>query len=265
MKNKLKNITNSTLDELLVNEVVLPSAYLQCFDKYARFLNISIDNSDFEKELNKVLLEDYNMVNNYVNKAIRSIDSVVTITQEAQKAMQDTNESTLKKLYEQISVLKDELEDITKEIYIDPLTKIYNKKWFYHKFLSKGSKYKDNSTVILLDICDYEYIAKKYNKLIANNLIVFIIKYLQKILTEEFVDFDFIRYLDNKFIIAIKDKNDLSSINSFIESIKIYLISTTLRSTSGVIIKPNFKYSMVVAHKGGYFHDSLEILLENLK
>ncbi len=265
MKNKLKKITNSTLDELLGNEIILPSNYFQCFDKYAKTLNVPLDDNNFEKELNKVLLEDYNTINSYAKETLKSIDMAAELTQEARKAIKNKNESTLKSLYNQISVLKDELENITKEVYTDHLTKVYNKKWFYHKFLSSDATYKKDSTLVLVNICDYKYITEKYNRLIANNLLIFITKYLKKKLNEEFTDFDFIRYLDNKFVISINDSSDLTTINSFMKNMKIHLINTTLKSTSGVIIKPNFKYSINVAHKDTCFHDSLEILLGNLK
>ncbi len=262
MKNRLKHITNSTVNELLCKEVILPSTYFQCFDKYARKVDISLDSKSFEKELNELILEEYNTINDYVNEAVKSIDLAATLTKEAQKAIKNNNTLVLKNLYEQIQKLQVQLEDITKNIYTDHLTKAHNKKWLYHKYLSKEANFVDDAIVVLINVKDYDYIIQTYNRLIGDNLLIFITKYLQEKTKEESIKSEIVRYLNDKFLLLIK-KEEISTIENILNNIKTFLIETTLKSNSGIMIKPTFNFSLMKVKKEESFHTCLEILLRS--
>ena len=264
MKDKLKQITNSTVNELLNKEIILPSSYFECFDKHAKTLDIELNNEDFEKELSELILEEYNTINEYVNNAVESIDTAANLTKEAQEAIKKNNTLALKNLYEQIKKLQNELEDITKNIYTDYLTKIHNKKWLYHKGLSKEANFKEDLLFVLIDVNDYEYINQTYNRLIANNLLIFVTKYIQEKFKEESIDFELVRYLNNKFVLMIKN-DEIKNIKLILNNIKTYLIDTTLKSNSGVIIKPSFNFSMSKVKKEESFHSCLEVLFKKLQ
>jgi len=264
MKTKLKEITDSTVTELLSNEIILPSNYFQCFDKHAKTIDVNIDSESFEKELSELILDEFNEINKYVNDAVRTIDTAASVTLEAQKAIKDNNTLVLKNLYGQIKELQSELKDITDNIYKDYLTKVNNKKWLYHKFLSKDARYKEDNHIILIDVADYDYIADTYNKLISNNLLVFISKYLLNKLNEENLDFEISRYLTSKFIISVKN-DEISHLETIIDTISKVLYNTTLKSNSGVMIKPTFEFSIIKVTKDDSFHESLDTLIRNIE
>lgn len=263
MKAKLKEITDSTVSELLCNEIILPSNYFQCFDKHAKTIDINMDSESFEKELSELILDEFNTINKYVNDAVKTIDIAAGVTLDAQEAIKENNTLVLKNLYEQIKTLQKELSDITDNVYKDYLTKVHNKKWIYHKFLTKEITYKEDTSIILIDILDYKYISTTYNKLISNNLLVFISKYLKNKFTEEDYDFEISRYLTNKFIISVKN-NDLLQLETLMSTITSVLYNTTLKSNSGVMIKPTFDYSILKVKKDESFHESLDMLLKNI-
>ena len=264
MKTKLKEITDSTISELLGNEIILPSNYFQCFDKHAKTIEVNIEGDTFEKELSELVLDEFNSINTYVNEAIKTIDTAAELTQEAQEAIKDNNTLLLKNLYTEIGQLKNELITITDNAYKDYLTKVYNKKWIYHKYLSKDIKFKDDAIVVLIDVADYEYISETYNQLISNNLLIYISKYLKTRLEEENLDFNIARYLKNKFIITLKEE-DLVQIETILSTISSVLYGTTLKSNSGVMIKPTFDHSSVKVKKDEDFHEVLDMLIENIK
>ena len=264
MKTKLKEITDSTINELLSNEVILPSNYFQCFDKHAKIVNIDMDSESFEKDLSELILNEYNSINSYVNSAVKTIDTAASITLEAQDAIKDQNLLLLKNLYSQIKELQVELENITDNVYKDYLTKSYNKKWLYHKYLSKEANFKKNAIIILVDIVDYKYIMNTYNKLISNNLLIYIASYLENKLKEENLNFQITRYLTNKFIITL-DEDDLSQIQTIMTTITSLLYNTTLKSNSGIMIKPTFEYSIKKVKKDTSFHESIDSLLKRVQ
>ena len=264
MKTKLKEITDLTVTELLCNEIILPSNYFQCFDKHAKTIDINIDDASFEKELSELILEEFNTINDYVNDAIKSIDAAANITLDAQNAIKDQNTLLLKNLYSQIKVLQTDLQDITNNIYKDYLTKVNNKKWLYHKYLTKEANYKKDAMIMLIDVADYEYISNTYNKLISNNLLIYIASYFQNKLKEENFDFEITRFLDNKFIVSLNE-NDLFQLESLMNTISSVLYNTTLKSNSGVMIKPTFEYAIIKVRKDESFHESVNTLLKNIK
>ena len=63
MKTKLKEITDSTVCELLGNDIILPSNYFQCFDKYAKTVDLDLESESFEKELSELILDEFNEIN----------------------------------------------------------------------------------------------------------------------------------------------------------------------------------------------------------
>ncbi len=264
MKTKLKEITDLTVSELLSNEIILPSSYFQCFDKHAKTININIDDESFEKELNELLVEEFNTINKYVNDAAKTIDTAATLTLNAQEAIENKNTYLLKDLYSQIKNLQIELQDITDNIYKDYLTKVNNKKWLYHKYLDKDTNYKNDAMVILIDVADYNYIAQTYNKLISNNLLIYIASYFKNKFREENLNFDVTRFLDSKFIITLEGE-DLGQMEILMNNISSILYNTTLKSNSGVIIKPTFEYAIMKVKKEESFHESIDLLLQNTK
>lgn len=264
MKDKLREITDSTINELLGNEIILPSNYFQCFDKNAKNIDIDLKSKDFEKELNQLILDEFDSINSYVNDAMKTIDNVADITKEAQKAIEQNDSLLLKNLYNQITTLKKELLEMTNNIYKDYLTKLYNKKWLYFKYLDEKANFKESAIVVLIDITDYYYISKTYNKLIANNLLIYISKSLNKAFIDEQLKFKTIRFLTNKLII-IFDEESLSQIKSVVNTISDSLFETTLQSNSGILIKPTFDYSFIEVKKNQSFHTSLESLTKKIK
>lgn len=264
MKTKLKEITDLTVCELLGDDVILPSNYFQCFDKHSKTLELDLESPDFEKELSELILEEFNSINTYVNAAIKKIDCAAELTLEAQDAIKDENTLLLKNLYQQIGQLKNDLEDITENVYKDYLTKAYNKKWIYHKYLNEEIKFKEDSMLVLIDVADYDYIAKTYNRFISNNLLIYIVTYLNSKLVEEGLDFKIARYLKNRFIITMKEE-DLIQIETLLNTISTVLYGTTLKSSSGILIKPTFDYSVVKVKKDESFHEVVDLMLKNIR
>ncbi|AXH11797.1 diguanylate cyclase domain-containing protein [Halarcobacter bivalviorum] len=264
MKDRLKEITDLTINELLEEEVILPSEYFECFDKHAKLCEVDLEDEEFEKEVDELLLKEIGTINDYVKSATKSIDSAATLTLDAQKAIEENNSDALKKLYSQIRDLQIELQDITENIYKDYLTSAYNKKWLYHKYLAENSKIKEDAIIILIDVTDFEYIKKTYNKLISNNLLIFIFEFINKEFKKEDIDFEICRYLTNKFIISVKN-NNFNSVTNLIKNTSSVLFGTTLKSNSGVMIKPNYKYSTLSIKKDDSFHEILNSLIKKLE
>lgn len=263
MKTKLKQITDSTINELLSNEIILPSSYFKCFDKYAKNIDIELENEDYSKELTKMISEEFDEINSYVNNAIKVIDKASIVTGDAQEAIRVQNASHLKELYEEIGKLKKELETLNENVYCDDLTKAKNKKWIYHKYLNNETKFNKDSILVLIDVDSYDYISNAYNQLISDNLLIFIVNYLKSKFKDEKLDYNIIRYLKDKFIISF-DNSDLKEVQTLLHTVSSLLFETTLKSNSGIVIKPTFNHTIAKVRSGEEFHEVLTLMIKKV-
>ena len=92
-------------------------------------------------------------------------------------------------------------------------------------------------------------------------MLIYVIKFIQKKFSEEGINCKITRYLTNKFLIILqKSENKDEDIETFISNTTTLLKSTTLKSNSGVLIKPSCNYSIIEAIKDKSFHDILNTL-----
>ena len=87
VRNSLKKITGQTLQDLLQNEIILPSSYFKYFDQNAKKLSINISDHHFEHEVNNVIAEELQSINDYMNLAVTNIDVLSEQAENAQIAI----------------------------------------------------------------------------------------------------------------------------------------------------------------------------------
>lgn len=81
MKKELKKITDLTINELLNQEVILPSIYFEKFNENASKIEINIEDESFQNEINKIIIDEYNTIEEYIN----NIASNVTLIKDSAK------------------------------------------------------------------------------------------------------------------------------------------------------------------------------------
>lgn len=263
MKKHLKTITNKTVNELLNNEVILPSNYLNSFNKHAQNLNIQLDDKEFENQMNNLFNEEINTIDTYMQSIMKNTDILTSATKQTKKALLDKDIESLNDVYRKIVKLEKELKQLNSKLYLDDVTNTFNRKWFYGKFLNKDGLFKENGVAILIDIKDYEYITDEYGELLSNNLLIFITRFIFRKLKEEEFDFKIVRHIDNQFLVLVKNKK-LIETNNLILNLKKMLANTNLKSNSGLYIKANFEYSIKEYFKKNSSKDVFEGLINQL-
>jgi len=243
MKRKLEKITNSTINELLNNEIILPSLYFERFNYHAKEVEVNLDDQNFQKEINELLIQDYKNIEKYINLITSSVNELKNETKNASTAILNKDNDTLSDIYKKMITLEKEIELLNNELFIDETTKTYNRKWLYSKFLNENLYFKDNGICTLVDIIDYEYIQKEYGELLAKNFLIFVINFISQKLKDENYDFYITRYFDDKFFIFILNENQ-SSIVNYLLNLEQMLLNTTLKSHSGLYIKANYKFKV---------------------
>ncbi|MGA1933409.1 diguanylate cyclase domain-containing protein [Arcobacter sp. YIC-464] len=260
MKKELRRITNLTLNELLNNEIIMPSVYFEKFNKNAKTLEIDFNDEKFNKEINELILEDFNTIENYMDIVASNASELKKVANDTKKAIENKDEDALSQIYKHMNSLEEELERLNKKIFLDDLTTAYNRKWLYNQFLNENALFKDDGIISMIDLVDYDYVQNEYGDVISNNLLIFICNFLKKHLDDDKCDFEIVRFLNNKFIVIFKDKTEKDA-KSLINNIKRLLANSTLKSKSGIVLKANFNYKVKAYEKGTDSKELFEALL----
>lgn len=259
MKSKLKKITNLTLNQLLSNEIILPSSYFEEFNKNAQSEEVNLDDENFKEKINELISSEFTTIENYMQLLMTNLNSLEKNTKLSKEAIINKDLDTLNKVYTQIENLQKEIKNLNEKIYFDEIPNIYNKKWIYNKYLENQTTFKNNIHLVSINIFEYNYISKEYGELIADNLLTYIVSYLNKKLNDAFDDFFIARIFENKFLIFVENSNKNDVEHEIFNQHKI-LSTTTLKSKSGLLINANFNYKTIEITKSQNISEVLEAL-----
>ncbi|AXX91931.1 hypothetical protein CPU12_06330 [Malaciobacter molluscorum LMG 25693] len=263
MKKILKKVTDETINELLQNEIILPSTYFQSFDKHAKILDLNLEDEEFHNNLDSFIAKEYEDINNYAKRTLESLHKVKNVTKDAKIAIENKDESTLQQIYHQMDELKKELDSVSNKIFRDDVTKAFNKKWIYNIFLDTNNNFKKDGILALLTIENDDYIYENYGQLIFDNLQIFLIKYITRKIKEEKLNYSIARFIKNKFIIFFDEEN-IKECTNILNNLKKLIDETTLKSKSGILIKPNFSFEIATYNKKDSFTETIDSSFKNL-
>lgn len=241
MDKMLRMITDSTINELLNQEVIMPSQYYKTFDKHSKNNDMYIYDEDFEKEISVLIDKEFDKINHYMSQTVDSVDELDTITTEAQDAIDKKDTQQLMKVNGQVKKLKSQLESLQNEIFKDELTKLYNRKYLHHKLLDTNGKFKSNGLIVLIDINNFRKINEKYGQLIGDNVLIYTMNFILKKLDKENIKTTTIRYAGDKFLFFFNAENE-KKIAQLFKNIRFDLLNSTVKSKSGHIITISFGF-----------------------
>lgn len=262
MKEKLEQVTDLTINDLLNNKIILPSLYFEKFSYHAKSIEVNFEDKEFTKELNQLLIDDFNTIEEYMQIITSSAVAIQENTQNAQNAILNNDSELLKNIYTNMITLENEIKSLTNELFIDKTVNTFNRKWIYNKFLNKEGTFKKDGICIFLDISDFSYIQKEYGEILAKNLLIFVTNFVSTKLKDEAYEFELARYSKNKFFIFISEDNKKEVIN-FILNLEQLLSNTTLKSNSGLIIKAKYIFKISLYEKNKEAKTIFDSLLEN--
>ena len=243
MDNKLKKITDKTLNKLAQNQIVLPSVYFKTFNEAAEELEIDVFDDNFKIEIDTILNDDFEKISDFMDKTIYNADSLTKAATDAQHAIKDKDESKLSQISKDLSELKKEVLKIKQLVFVDEVTNTLNRKWLFTRFLDENGNFKHSGSAALVFLNDYDTISKKYTLSIANNILVYIAKFLTKEFHKKELGIDIVKYSDNKFLLFYKD-GDIQEFQSLLKEIKEAILKTTLQTKSGLQLKTKFDFTL---------------------
>lgn len=181
-------------------EIVFPSQYGKLYQESARSLSV---------ELTPDELLDPEMLN---EKVIQHIIILASCAERAIEAIENEDKKKLALVLEETKMLRHQIDELTKLIYEDPLTKCYNRKWFEDTYVDPVTMtLSTTGTMAIIDLNKFKIINDTYGHTVGDKVLVHIALKLKEIAGQV------IRYGGDEFLILFDNTVAVSKIINDIE------------------------------------------------
>ncbi len=257
MSNYLKEVTYLTIKNLKKREIILPGDYSNTFENIAKQMEV-----DFTKEdvILKDLHEDADHVDKVVKKTNESICSLQKSTTDAQKAIEEKNSESLNNIKEELSSMQEQINFLQEELFADPLTGAYNRKWFVDYFLDKGF-FKSDGNIAFLDLNNFKQINDTYGHITGDQVLRYLVKFLKAELSN--LDANVVRYAGDEFIVLFhKEKTKSLDSKLIMQKVQTKLANQKLKSSKVKELSFSFSFGLTEFKKGQDLEHTLELVDE---
>ena len=194
----LKVLTNDTLKAIRKFDIVTPELFKETFLTKAHEHNITVDLEELAEQtidmtLHKVYqIEEQTKENTHQLK--KNIDMATT-------AIDQQDLKLLEQVQEQMEELTHRIAMLEEQVYLDELTKAYNRKWLFEKFLIDG-KFIKNGTMIFIDIDKFKVINDSYGHVTGDKVLAMVTKLVKALKNTQTI-----RYGGDEFIVISLDED----------------------------------------------------------
>ncbi len=196
MIENLKFLTEATLKEVCTLDIITPSIYRDQFISIAEKHNIDYDESgEYHRHLIK-------LINDYNNNIVETTSTIKSNIQTAITAVREKDEEKLKEVENNLIKLELYIKSLEDEIFHDQLTKTYNRRWLYEKFL-KEEKFQSNGTLSFIDINEFKKINDTFGHVAGDKVLILLANLFKEIKNSEIV-----RFAGDEFIIFTADSQN---------------------------------------------------------
>jgi diguanylate cyclase (GGDEF)-like protein len=231
------------------------------------------------EELNpKLLCEEPDLNESLINKTVKTIREVSNVSREIRQDSESLIEEVaplqiddikdtilqftsgllqkISKLEDTVHSLEAELDKAYKELLIDPLTKVYNRKALnndLNQILEKGKNKKLDLVIAIIDLDLFKEINDKYGHLVGDFVLIKIANIIKKMIREENKIY---RYGGDEFVIVFNRMN-LSQVKPIIERI-VKKIENTLLKYKEDLIHVTISIGLTEHKKGDTFEEIIK-------
>lgn len=250
MQNKLIELTDVVINDIMKYEIVLPSLYKEKFEEKAKELDINIED---ETELMENMLDkEFSKANKLMNSTRNSVSKLETFASNASEAIKNKDDKQLDTISLEIDKLKSEMKKINFNLYMDVLTKTFNKVWLFEQFL-KNDTFETDGTLSLIDISKFKNINEDYGLLVGDKILIFFANFLK----QKFKSSKIIRFGVDIFLILSNEHAE--NIKQELESYLQELQAKKLKAPNGDAIYVSFHFGVVKYQEDDVFRDVFEI------
>ncbi len=245
--NALKLLTNDTIKAIRKFDIVTPELFRETFLTKAQEYNIPVDLEDLAQQTTNVTLhkiyeiEKETRTNTQILK--RNIDM-------ATEAIDREDRTLLAQVQKQMEELNRRIQVLEEQIYLDELTKAFNRKWLFEKLLI-DEKFTQSGTIAFVDVDRFKEINDTYGHVTGDKVLA--------MLTHLLMHFEkgyTIRYGGDEFLI-IAPETDPATMEAQIDNLCLRLKSKKFKY-QGNTFKVHISYGVLPFHAGEPFQEILE-------
>ena len=247
MKNKhLVELTNTSLKEIRKHEVVTPSLYSSVFYDKAKELGLL---NHFSKEEIDNVENITSKVKNLQDETNESAKNLSENAKTAKEAIINKDTTSLAKIEDNMDSLLSKIAKLQEQIYLDELTKIYNRKYLFEEVLT-DDVFKEKGVVTFIDLDKFKIINDTYGHIIGDKVLIMLanmIKSCEKCKA--------IRYGGDEFIV-ISDHSE-KEVETFFNSLSLKLSKKSFKHRDKTF-KVGFSYGIQMYDAGDTFSKVIE-------
>ncbi len=260
MSNKLIELTDRVLKEVIKNEVILPSTYKEHFENNAREMQIDLD---YESMINESAQMRLNEANEVAHKAYCNLENLHKTAQDAHEAIQNQDLDKLSIVTSEIKKLKTEVDEIKSQLYTDTLTNTHNRKWLAENLIHDGDFIYDG-ILIFIDLDKFKSINDHHGHVIGDKVLQYMATFFKVNLNE----MDVIRYAGDEFVI-VSHTEQMEEVYMKFKKLQEELLSKKLKASNGELLYLAFSFGIARFNAGSNFREVLEmadnLMYENKK
>ena len=243
----LKVVTNDTMKAIRKYDIVTPELFKETFITKAMEHNIPIDLEELANQSMKFTLHK---VYEMEEKTVENTQILQQNIDMAKIAIDQKDNHLLQQVQQQMEELNHRIAMLEEQVYLDELTKAYNRKWLFEKFLI-NEQFTKSGTLVFLDIDKFKQINDTYGHVTGDKVLAMITK-----LTRSIVGAQTVRYGGDEFIIIspVQDKQQIEH--------QMCMLSGTLDNKhfkfQGNTFQVHISYGIHNFNSGDHFHEIIE-------
>ncbi|AOO65495.1 GGDEF domain-containing protein [Sulfurospirillum halorespirans] len=218
MNKQLQELTDLTIKEIRNLEIVLPEIYRDIFYSKAKDLGIKL--SDIDKEA--AMLYALRKIQLIQNETERSASALKENVMNAKIAITNKDNMALQFIEDNMIELETRIASLLEELYIDDLTRLYNRRWLFEKFL-KDDHFKSNGHLAFVDLNHFKEVNDQFGHIIGDKVLHVIGKVLMKV-----PNTTAIRFAGDEFII-LSEQHDEDEIHKILHTVNQNLLKTPFK------------------------------------
>jgi len=176
MNQRLQELTDLTLKEILNLEIVLPEIYRDIFYTKAKELGIKVD--DIDKET--ALIYALNKISKTQKETQKSTSILKENVMQARQALSNHDDMALQFIEDNMIELENKIASLQQELYLDELTRLFNRRWLFEVYLH-NEYFNAEGILAFIDINDFKNVNDTYGHVIGDKVLHIIGKVLKKI------------------------------------------------------------------------------------
>ncbi|WP_263833020.1 GGDEF domain-containing protein [Sulfurospirillum oryzae] len=218
MNKQLQELTDLTIKEIRNLEIVLPEIYQDVFYSKAKELEINLDDIDKEAAM-LYALQKIQLIQNETERSASALKENVV---NARIAITNKDNMALQFIENNMIELESKIASLQEELYIDELTRLYNRRWLFEKIL-RDDHFQNNGLLAFIDINKFKNINDTFGHIIGDKVLHVIGKVLKKV-----KDTTAVRFAGDEFLM-ISDQHDEDEIHKILHTVNYNLKKTPFK------------------------------------